>query len=413
MSLGLTEIRGFLNERDYDIRKSHNARWIDQKCTPDVLSIIADAIIIYIEGENKIFTVQDIWSSDFACTEIPIIFKKPHPKNNAKAKNEYDKFFGQPIKLFAYAGILSEHRVGKGYKYKVSNISILEYLSLREMNSVRFLNLYIKKVLSDSNLMYAFDSFLENQNDNGYAYVKSAFTDFTINNTPINGKTECGRIFTKIINPLAFASSKKGTYKGRISKDIIRYDELMYNRGNFRDVYSKKPKGITRVEFEARYTGAPNIGYARYLTEKAKKLVRKFNDQYRVCTSEIEELDYLSTPATQIHHIFPQGKYKKIAHFSENLIPLTPSQHFGFAHPGNDTHIVDEEYQRKCVFAKIDTIKEFSEDENTIYSFENLITVLSIGYDLDIFDEVEYNDFETLKLVLLEFYKTIDNKRLF
>ena len=32
---------------DYDIRKTGNARWIDQKCTPDVLCIIADCIFEY------------------------------------------------------------------------------------------------------------------------------------------------------------------------------------------------------------------------------------------------------------------------------------------------------------------------------------------------------------------------------
>ena len=29
-------IQEFLDEHDYDIRKTHNGRWIDQKCTMDV-----------------------------------------------------------------------------------------------------------------------------------------------------------------------------------------------------------------------------------------------------------------------------------------------------------------------------------------------------------------------------------------
>ena len=39
----------FLNKYNYDIRQSKNARWIDQKCTPDVISIIADCILEYTE----------------------------------------------------------------------------------------------------------------------------------------------------------------------------------------------------------------------------------------------------------------------------------------------------------------------------------------------------------------------------
>ena len=39
------QIIDFLNSHNYDVRVSGNARWIDQKCTPDVLTIIADFII--------------------------------------------------------------------------------------------------------------------------------------------------------------------------------------------------------------------------------------------------------------------------------------------------------------------------------------------------------------------------------
>ena len=39
------QILKFMDHYNYDIRKSHNARWIDQKCTPDVLCIIADCIL--------------------------------------------------------------------------------------------------------------------------------------------------------------------------------------------------------------------------------------------------------------------------------------------------------------------------------------------------------------------------------
>ena len=40
-------IVNFLSKYDYDVRKSGNARWIDQKCTPDVVNVIAECIINY------------------------------------------------------------------------------------------------------------------------------------------------------------------------------------------------------------------------------------------------------------------------------------------------------------------------------------------------------------------------------
>ena len=52
----------FLNQYDYDVRKTGDARWIDQKCTYDVVSIIADCINEYVDTTNsEEFTVSDIW----------------------------------------------------------------------------------------------------------------------------------------------------------------------------------------------------------------------------------------------------------------------------------------------------------------------------------------------------------------
>ncbi len=49
--------------------------------------------------------------------------------------------------------------------------------------------------------------------------------------------------FIKVLNPLAYFKNSCGTEKGRLSEQNITYDMLMYNRNNFRDIYSDKPKG--------------------------------------------------------------------------------------------------------------------------------------------------------------------------
>ena len=89
-------IRDFLAQSDYDIRESGNGRWIDQKCTPDVVCAVADFICNYVADdpspESYVFTSKEIWHSEYASQYVEAVFKKPAPKNK-NAKHEYDKFF--------------------------------------------------------------------------------------------------------------------------------------------------------------------------------------------------------------------------------------------------------------------------------------------------------------------------------
>ena len=137
-----TEIEQFINEHDYDVRKSGNARWIDQKCTADVICIIADCIYNNIQTNKNEFTSRDIWYSEYSIQNIQSIFKKVDVESSS-AEIEYDKFFQQPMKLLAYAGVLLETKKGRENVYKVLNEDILQYLAIRERNVLVFLNLYI------------------------------------------------------------------------------------------------------------------------------------------------------------------------------------------------------------------------------------------------------------------------------
>lgn len=234
------DIQAFLNQHNYDVRKSGDARWIDQKCTHDVLCIIADCIQEFIQDDlEKSFTVTDIWKSDYTKENVIDIFSKPSTDNN-NAENEYDKFFSQPIKLLAYSQILKAQKKGQRYYYQVANLELLQYIALRDRNALNFLILYITKVLQDSELYGVFNEFFNEQSNDLFHQLKNAFTDFTIKHTKINGKTECGRIFTKVLNPLAFKMKKKGTIKGSLSKNPITMNDLQYNRINWRDELSGK-----------------------------------------------------------------------------------------------------------------------------------------------------------------------------
>ena len=155
-------IRDFLAQSDYDIRESGNGRWIDQKCTPDVVCAVADFICNYVADDPSPgscpFTSKEIWHSEYASQYVEAVFKKPAPKNKNE-KHEYDKFFQQPMEMFANAKILLKTKQGRRNIYQVNRLDILEYIALRERNALTFLKLYIEKVLHDSELSQDFDRF--------------------------------------------------------------------------------------------------------------------------------------------------------------------------------------------------------------------------------------------------------------
>ncbi len=384
------QIIDFLKIRDYDIRKTQNARWIDQKCTPDVLSLVADCILEFTQYNiEKSFSIRDIWDSPYTNENVKMIFSKPD-LNSDFSMHEYDKFFSQPVKLLAYSGILFETKTGNRNIYTIQNIDLLEYLMQRETNALKFLILYIQKVLMDSGIDPIFDNFLQKQDTESFKQLKDGFTHFTINNTAIKNTTECFRIFTKIINPLAFYYGKKGTRKGFLSNTIITKDELNYNRINWRDI--GKDKNTTRQEYDL--INSKRIANSNYLISKAKKVVKRYNDRFNDSLSEVKQ-EKEESQATQIHHIFPIQDFPIIANYIENLIALTPNQHFIYAHPNNQTRLIDKDFQYICLLAKTTTILN---DAQGVYDWNDYIVVLNTGLKTTIFSQVK-NEWELLEAI--------------
>ena len=212
------EMNRFIAQRNYDLRLSHNGRWIDQKCTADVINVVADCILNYgLEHAEAFFTTRDIWHYRYTVENVEAIFRKPGVER-IEAKNEYDKFFQQPMEMLAYAGVLQKEKRGKTNHYQILDYDLLEYIALRERNALLFLKAYIEKVLRDSHIYDLFESFLRLQDKNSYADMKDGFTGFLISNTKITGVLECHRIFIKVLNPLAYFAHARGTEKGRISE---------------------------------------------------------------------------------------------------------------------------------------------------------------------------------------------------
>ena len=67
MKVDETYLLQFVNCHDYDVRKTGNGRFTDQKCIPDVVCAVAECILEFVGGnEYKSFTKNDVWHSVFS-----------------------------------------------------------------------------------------------------------------------------------------------------------------------------------------------------------------------------------------------------------------------------------------------------------------------------------------------------------
>lgn len=390
----------FVSKKNYDVRISNNGRWIDQKCTPDILALVADSLVNYAEdkGTDEVTSI-DLWHYDYSRTLLINIFKKVDP-NSAAAENEYDKVFQQPLKMLANAGILCESRLGRRITFKIVRKDILETL-IYEMNSLEFITSYVEKVLRDSGIWDVFDNFFKKQDNDAYYLMKREFERFTFKNTPIKNLNECRRIFTKVLNPLAFKENKLGTEKGRLSTNVIQRGDLMYNRYNFRDL--KKPKDITRKEY-ATYNSTNFSSNFKYMSDKEKKFVKSYNEEHNCGKSELacdEECASL-----QIHHMFMASEYPEFSYYRENLIALTPTQHLSYAHPNNDTNRIDPKYRCKLLLCKLNTIMIDNNNDINEYDIEKFKEILAVGFSDDSFKELDGKDYDSIKEKIKEICKT-------
>ena len=390
-------INKFLNQYDLDVRKSRDARFADQKCTPDVVCFIADCILNVVKPGQD-FTVSDIWDTQYFIKNAVAVFGKPIPTNTT-AKHEYDKFIQQPLRLLGYAHVLNVTKSGSTNIYSIANEEMLDYISRRERNTYNFLFCYFRKVMSDSGMWKYFQEFIDKSTKGDatkedYLYLRDKFIRFMIGNTKINTEVEVRRIFPKILNIFAVENNIKGSEKGTLSKFLFNFPDLMYNRKNWRDL--NKDKSVTRQEVAQGQNSEQQEAYNDYYVQKATTLLKKIQ-------KESEVHDSLSNgPATHAHHIFPKSQFPQIAHYIENLIMLTATQHNTKAHPNNNTQIIDRDYQLVCLLAKADTIeKSLRNDGEKYYRKESFVYVINTGLNSKISTFLSFAD---IKNILIKIY---------
>ncbi len=385
-------IEQFVGQYNYDIRQTHNARFTDQKCIPDVVCAVAECILEFAGNDlGKTFTKNDIWHFEYSNALVTESFSKPDAEDK-QTEAEYDKFFAQPLKLLAAAHVLDENYESGKNIYNIAKPEILCYISQREKNALTFLDIYLTKVMKDSGCIGYFENFFRLQNKESFYGLRDHLMFLFNTYTPIKNHLEPQRIFNKIINILAFRRKKRGTIKGQLSKFPITIDEIRYNRLNWRDI--DKPKGMPRQAYESQVQGIidANTGYYERSVNKAKQFVRNLE-----VYSEVHH--YPAYKATDAHHIFMKSDYPELADMPENIIALTGTEHYTYAHPDRNTQRTDPNYQMICLISKLDSIERNFQSGLNDYSLADFVSVLNTGLQTDAFDE--RMGFEGIKANLL------------
>lgn len=392
-------IKSHLDTLQLDIRVSQNARYFDQKTKTDVVELLARCVVEMVgDDDHKIFTNNDIWKMDLFIRESRDCFNKP-PPDNPEAANEYNKFISQPMCLFVNSGLLS--RIQNTRTYQCRNKKLLKYVSQRPQYAGIFLAEYYEKIFRNSGLGSLLDGFLDNQDQQALTKLKDGFYQLLYQHTPIGtryatgdnpGKTESNRIFNPALNIICSKYRKRGTEKGRIADHIIRYDELQYNRINFRDVSKEKEKARREAEVDPVQLKRREK-YLAGQEARARRLIRQLYKNKPMYLDGSHE-----SPVMEVHHIVLRSQKPEFVGYVENLINLSPTQHKGYAHLINNqvrTYEADPKYQRHLMIANSFYIEKSLERKEEYYSKPQLVDLLLYG--MGIHEVTEQQSFEELR----------------
>ena len=388
------EIDQHLSNLDLKLTVKKPLTFTNQKIKADVIEVIAELIIRYIDENDNYFSAPNLRENSGNNEIISRTFSKPLT-NDPLAAKEMDKFFSQPCSYLAFYKILELKKENNRNYYTVLRKDILEYLKKNTFNSLKFIiSANTKFVSSNLELKEPFNNFFDIQDRNTFAKAKSAFIRFVKKYTHIVQDFEPKRVFTPFFNSLAYSLRKKGTLGGRLSSRAIVYSELKYNRPNFYDESIELPVGVTRQEYLPRYIASLNEQEGLDAEERsAIRKVKRYHNQI----SEYSSLEN----AVETHHIFPRsGQFEPLRIYKENLINITPNEHRVKAHPNSNFLIVDDKFQVELLLAKL---KSILSDQN-FYDFKTFVKILNIGFNEKLDDnasEDEIKDFLIKRLKTL------------
>lgn len=362
----------------------------EQKTTPDLVWCVSLVISeLIVEDPNRIFSDKDIRESKTFNSLMQDYFSKAP---QAQAKNEYNKVSSYQLGLLAYAGVL-ENVGGRPKKYRVNEIELIKFISINDLNASRFLTEYTEKFLVDNNLIEIFNIYKNTPNQDNHLRAKEAYWNWALINTNIKGtnRDHTYRVFNKIFNVFCYKHNIPGEDASNITNGPCPYSFLIYNRKNFRD--KDMPSGMTRQQYkEEILSEIDNDGVVATLLKKAKEAVRTRHGN----DSEIKDTDlgYEPNSGVHVHHILPQHSYSQYSLSRENLISLTPGQHFSRAHIEGNTRTISPEFQIICLKQKFLYIKESLEAKDDFYSLPEFIKILNTCFNLDLSEDISISETE-------------------
>lgn len=360
------------------ISANEPVRWMDQKVTYDNLRVVAATTESVMGNVDESFDWKSLRDSKSLQSYVGKFYGKPGLETFSAA-NEYDKFIGQPLQTLAFAGALESVKVGRQRRFRVVDRDLLASISNSDESAFDFLVQYLERTLSDAGWLHHLDNFIDgSQSPEDFRSLKMSFTGFMLDHSRIGSRgskspeTEIHRIFPKVINPICMNRGSRGAIRGRLSRDIIQMSDLTYNRPNWRDLGTKKPKALTRSEHDM--LSLINSSSPGASMTSAMKKVRTYH-------SGISEMPHCSgVKASHIHHMFPKSQFPQLANIRENLIALTPGQHMGEAHPNGNTSVIDPIYRKSCLFQKLESVKRSEKDGDDFYKYSGLAMVLALGF---------------------------------
>ncbi|MCX6751913.1 MAG: hypothetical protein NTZ87_00180 [Candidatus Nomurabacteria bacterium] len=318
-------------------------------------------------------------------------FSKP---SQNLAPGEYNKVSSYQLGLLSYAGILEQVN-NRPKKYKIKKLEALEYMSVNDLNASKFLTEYTEKFLSDNGLITYFQNYKNNPNQANHLIAKDKYWEWAKINTAVKGTDpkHTYRVFNKIFNVYCYKHRIPGEDGSNVTDGPCPYSFLIYNRTNFRD--ENMPTGMTRREYTEKMLSDINTNgvVEVVLVQKAKaEIKRKYNGE-----SEIQDvaLGFIPNGGVHIHHILPQSTHRQFALYRENLIALTPGQHFSSAHVQGNTQRVDPIFQKTCLKRKFEHIKESIQNGEDFYVLSKFIQVINSAFNLQLNEASTINEVGT------------------
>lgn len=361
---------------------------IDQKITFDVLSFISQCIL---ELPEKDFRRKNIEESVFFDNGLQRIYGKPPAK---QIPREVDKFISQPLNFLESTGILglAKNTSTRLKTFHVRNPEILAEIADSDSKSLEFLVAAFLKIASHLPFEKDLISFVKNKNgkrDELYD-LRHKFTEYIQKNTGIKTAIEPPRKFNKLIQVLAYYYKGTGSKSG--SPNPIYLADITYNRANFRD--KKKDKNVSREKAKtyinsARYAYDLDRHKREIRKEKISGIARfmksgKATPEVFSIMKKMHERDEMGI---HVHHIFSDSSFPELSDVKENLIFLNANEHLQYAHPLGNTSMLDKDFQKICLMAKLNEIEEDQKRPFPKYDHREFVNVLNIGFSTNIFSE--------------------------